>query len=684
MATNNVLQVPMPSAHSSGAPRFDGREVTAFLTSIVQHGANTGITDANELVQYIVQYSSDEVWNLIRYMPEFDPEMTDNAPSMLKDFCEKQLAKSSYTNMSDVETYYRGFAQIAVPLVKKSRITNKERDFYSIAGIPKVIKEWFLTQVPSAKRKRSDPPTIAESIGYLQKRFDNDSLTFEPWAEETQSSLALKATSTLSIFNLDTSRKLPSQVPLAPNTIEDLGKQIQTLNLNLAARTGGNNQQPAFQPTSQGTLNQATDVEQRRCFMCWKAGTHQLGLRNYPDTHTLLAANIIRLDTNTSRYVMAEGGIDLPCIPQGLVGGVADYICAVVRDRAAAGKAQTARSNTLGLSYGASRILDSHNFAVSSLDFMTYDADPVTQTGKDTNVRFDPSKRPEAKGKGRDVPPHMGPEPAPKPAPKAPTAGPSGSSLPTPPTSPINRQDGWGDSRPSNTKPHNDNIVMRDAKKPVAGDKYHITSMIQERADANTMQPVSSANMPLNLLSTVCFAEDDTEIPTAMLLTESGPRYTYADALFDEIKEFLVNYGSAIARVPEGRYFVMSTGTLTIHIGDIVLTAMINTGSELNLASASVPARCSLPVDFEGNRTPRHHPRPAGQPFMQWFAVCIDYERSGGVSLYLWKNGDRKIHPTIVVTITDPQDPCNATAITRNHCATIEEVTDEEEQYKDF
>ncbi|KAJ6456714.1 hypothetical protein C8R45DRAFT_789700, partial [Mycena sanguinolenta] len=52
-----------------------------------------------------------------------------------------------------------------------------------------------------------------------------------------------------------------------------------------------------------------------------------------------------------------------------------------------------------------------------------------------------------------------------------------------------------------------------------------------------------------------------------------------------------------------------------------------------------------------------------GQPFLQWFASRIDYERNGAVSLYLWKDGDRKVRPTVVISITDPSDPRNTTTI---------------------
>ncbi|KAJ7855328.1 hypothetical protein B0H14DRAFT_3647070 [Mycena olivaceomarginata] len=63
-ATPNVLLAPMPSARSSSAPRFEGKEVTTFLTSIVQHGANAGIADKDQLVSFILDYSTEDVRKL--------------------------------------------------------------------------------------------------------------------------------------------------------------------------------------------------------------------------------------------------------------------------------------------------------------------------------------------------------------------------------------------------------------------------------------------------------------------------------------------------------------------------------------------------------------------------------------------------------------------------------------------
>jgi hypothetical protein len=215
------------------------------------------------------------------------------------------------------------------------------------------------------------------------------------------------------------------------------------------------------------------------------------------------------------------------------------------------------------------------------------------------------------------------------------------------------------------------------------------------------------------------FEEDVYEVVTAAH-TEviNNQRQAYVGGS-DGLDEFLTRYSNAVARVPEKRFFAMTTGAMTVTIGGAEFSAMIDCGSELNLAGKSVPMRASLPVDFEGMkwslkgvhggpeqlqgcstdvpmRIGRHefahhlfvshqelgqHDIILGQPFLQWFASRIDYERNGAVSLYLWKEGDRKMRPTVVISITDPSDPRNTTTITtRGHSsARVEEVSDEED-----
>jgi hypothetical protein len=68
------LLIPMPVPRTSTAPYFDERGVRAYLSLILQHGVNTGITDPDLLVSFIVRYSSDRVRAVIQWMPELDKD----------------------------------------------------------------------------------------------------------------------------------------------------------------------------------------------------------------------------------------------------------------------------------------------------------------------------------------------------------------------------------------------------------------------------------------------------------------------------------------------------------------------------------------------------------------------------------------------------------------------------------
>ncbi|KAJ7135550.1 hypothetical protein C8R44DRAFT_609521 [Mycena epipterygia] len=775
----------MPIPRTPNAPYFNGKYLTDFLTVLIQHGTNAGITDLDLLVPYILQYSSDQVKDLIRYLPEFDPDennktfkeaketlqllygQADEPPNfteaMLQEFCRESSAKSPFKDKQAIETYHQEFMKIAGPLKKRSKITKEQRDYYFVSGISSAIKEWFTSQVPEANRKRTTPPSITLSIGILQKRFDSDSLLFEPWKDEADTrerKVKFDTDGKRIESNQRQNTRPPTPVPAATqvpgaaaNSVEDLTRLLETLSLNLAmmnsANQAQNNQgnQGALAVPATATSGLIGTIP-RRCFICSKAGTHPLHPSRCPETKALLDAGLILYDPNRDRFVMPDGN-DLPRAPKGFVGGVADYIRMQNRDQAQ--NQPSARTNSIGLSYGNELVLKGDVFAVSSLGSADYYADPVTRTGKDTE-RHNPIKRSDNKGKTRerDAPPHL--------PPTQPVAGSSRPKEPpiVPPTNPINRSDGWKESRPSGSKPRED-VIMRDAnKKPEKSTpSYHFTSDIQDRADPKVLfQKILDLDISVPLFQLIGsspalqkligdstrvrreyttksaeysfhgsdeFAGEDYDVvESAHTEVIANQRRVFVQSM-DDLPEFLMRYSNAIARIPEKRFFAMTTGSMTVTIGGVEFTAMIDCGSELNLAGKSVPARASLPIDFEGMKwslkgihgNPEqlqgcatdvpmrigrhdfshhlfvshqelgHHDIILGQPFLQWFASRIDYDRNGAVNLYLWKEGDRKARPTVVISITDPSDPRNTTTITtRGHShpiARVEEVTDDED-----
>jgi hypothetical protein len=152
----------MPIPRTPNAPSFDERGVRAFLTLILQHGSCAGITDADELVSFIMRYSSYRVRAVIQYIPELDedtPNRTWSAAEQqmlllygssdeerriseqeLLEFCREQSAKSPYRSKSEAEQYLRSFQYIAAPLLRRQDITIVQRDYYFVSGIPIAIK----------------------------------------------------------------------------------------------------------------------------------------------------------------------------------------------------------------------------------------------------------------------------------------------------------------------------------------------------------------------------------------------------------------------------------------------------------------------------------------------------------------------------------------------------------------
>ncbi|KIK50401.1 hypothetical protein GYMLUDRAFT_253008 [Collybiopsis luxurians FD-317 M1] len=204
----------------------------------------------------------------------------------------------------------------------------------------------------------------------------------------------------------------------------------------------------------------------------------------------------------------------------------------------------------------------------------------------------------------------------------------------------------------------------------------------------------------------------------------SEERHVYVEQGNADINNFVFRCSSAAAQIPTNRFFAMTVGDVRLTINGTELLAMIDTGSELNVTGHHVPETAQLPMDFDGMRwslkgingdfeqlqgcaidapmrigghdfshhifisrqSIGRHNIILGQPFLQEFLACIDYERGAHCKLYLWEAGDCRNRPTLMISITDPSDPRNATAIrlgkdAKTSNAFIEEVLDEDFQY---
>jgi hypothetical protein len=797
-ATFTTLRIPMPIPRTANAPYFNGTYVTDFLSLVTQHATNAGITDFDNVVSYIYQYSSDEVKDIIRYMPEFDPDVTnktwnnaktalvalfgstDEPPKVnedhLKKYCRESSERPAFASKQEVDKYNQGFQKLAAPLLKQGVITEKQRDYYFITGIPSAIREWFILQVPEPQRTRANPPEVAESVKYLYRRHDTNSLLYDIWRQDPSQrrmqgdESTSRATNNFPPMPFETSTSPYNQPstsfgPISSSYLEDLSRKLAEMTLNkITAQI--NNLNPRIDapsvagPSTSQPSPQPFLPRPRRCFICGKSGDelrHALHPSRCDETPGLLQDQLIIYSTDRNRYTLPNGE-DLP-----LIGGYPGGVAAFLRSQANTKRSiqrdlpphmdnstpnQVVRANTIELLYGGQDVLQGDVFAVSSLPSSVYVSNPALRSGKDTTVRFDPTQRPEPKGKVKEDITNRQPKP-PISTVFPPVPGPSKDKkveVPTPPN-PINRPDGWRQSLPSRTQMKD--VEMGDqTRRTTTGPTYHFTSDVQERADPSKMlEAIMQTTVTVPIYQAIGLSPSLQKLfgeATRTRRTYTSKTATYLEEEpetddtsagdsevhvasnlyaqnFERLPEFLLRYSNAITSTPTRKFFAMTTGTISVTMGGAELVAMIDNGSELNLAGNDVPDRTGAAVDFEGmkwslkgihggpeqlqgvitdaslkiaghdfphhffvsNQSLGRHDLILGQPFLQWYATRFDYDRSGVVKMYLWKEGNRtdRNKPTLCMTITDPQDPRNTTAIDRtahhSHLARIEEVDED-------
>ncbi len=208
---------PMPVQGSAQAPHFKGEKLSAFLKQVQAHGRQAGITDDDELVDYLYDYSSSYVQSVIKWTPEFDVDEKNRtwakAKALLKlqfrakndppdatrrdleQFCKKSYTDGTFSSTKDIDKYNREFTKLAAPLVKMKLITPEARNFYFVSGIPANLKEWFEQKTPEANRTTLTAPEVADSIETLYKKFDKKSIQYLPWEDSTSPKTTATSTS---------------------------------------------------------------------------------------------------------------------------------------------------------------------------------------------------------------------------------------------------------------------------------------------------------------------------------------------------------------------------------------------------------------------------------------------------------------------------------------------------------
>lgn len=435
---------------------------------------------------------------------------------------------------------------------------------------------------------------------------------------------------------------------------------------------------------------------------------------------------------------------------------------------------------TVGLMYDDTEILTGNTFALEMVS-SDYVSNPTTRSGRDTTNRFDPINRPD-RGKAPERAPENAPAPIRQPplqpqpvqqppqvqpppqqqvrfAPE-PTPIPNKVNVPQPPN-PINNQQGWKNSRPGNPRGGAQDVEMKDGdskKQANTGPQYHFSSKIQDHANPDNMfthiggmkvevplfqllglSPQLSRMMSestrtrreygpskdgINKSAEYSqFAADSTwdrEVTevTGLRGPDSDESHAYVEEGDPTLKEFVFWCNNAAVEIPQTRLFAMTVGDIRLTLNGVEFLAMLDSGSELNVAGSHLPEAASLPMDFDGMRwklkgingdyerlrgciieapirigghdfshhifvsqqSIGRHDIILGQPFLQWFSLRMDYDRGSHAKLYLWADGDKSRRPTLMISITDPNSSRNASAIKglSNVTSYIEEVESED------
>lgn len=171
--------------------------------------------------------------------------------------------------------------------------------------------------------------------------------------------------------------------------------------------------------------------------------------------------------------------------------------------------------------------------------------------------------------------------------------------------------------------------------------------------------------------------------------------------------------------------FVMVTGKFKETFGGIRTVFMVDTGSKLNLCPGYLYKKTQLSLDLDGTRWSLKgiHGDPVrlkgcardvsikigghvfdhhffinravrgsegtgdvilGQPWLQWYTACIQYDRSGDMTMRVWQDGYQGDRVTLLVPLTAPNEVRNRESLEvmghmkcRRH-PTVEDVEEDE------
>ncbi len=205
-----LLLFPLPGA--PGAPFFDGKYVSYFLSDFQAIGRAAGVQD-QALPALIPRYCKPSVRDVIAHDPAFSGISWGLACERLKlyysssDTCHKVSLRqlSSFTlksrrqgsvrNLRSLDRYFRGFTLRLGDMVNTGFVPQSQASLIFYSGLPRKLQRAIklaLARTVDGALTATNPPTIENIIRVVREHFDEDdkSISHSDSTEETSNLLS--------------------------------------------------------------------------------------------------------------------------------------------------------------------------------------------------------------------------------------------------------------------------------------------------------------------------------------------------------------------------------------------------------------------------------------------------------------------------------------------------------------
>ncbi|OSC96480.1 hypothetical protein PYCCODRAFT_1331315, partial [Trametes coccinea BRFM310] len=588
-----------------------------------------------------------------------------------------------------------------------------------------------------------EPPTIEETLRAARDYYsgddinrgddDDDTTDSDTSGSETDSSSGLSDTDSSSDDDLSEGRKgkkkqkkkkkvakidgISKRLDKVDDLLNRIITQDRTAAIPMAIQPTPMLPQPSVQPQYSAMAGASSSgPDRRRCFVCGKMEgvnlDHGIGVRNCPETEALIREKILMFSPTEGRLVRCDG-LQLPRM-QTLPIGLAAYLRNEQQQRG--GWPTTPRDPP------------PHTTSATCMSLgLFYDNRPVVQYDKLTTHSVSDAHKfsfpavTRSKGKqtlGKATIEEVLDEPVttvPTPMQQA-LQNPPKITI-TPPTPHIsNTEEGWRKAQKERQRTRVEEVEDEETqgqtpsprlKTGVKSTHIRFTSDLQDSVSMDALQDhLLDTKVTLTLREVLAMSPQlqkrlqnlvrtrrefdgkarvgESSYPssladcTAILPTDAPGAASVTFSPSEDLEELVIRYADAVV-LGSSRLYAMASGLVDVVFGDQRATFLVDSGSELNLVSATLWEKTRLVIDKDGARwslkglggedvplvgccreaplqlggrnfdhhffvsrsEKAHYDGILGQPWLEWYSANIQYSRGGPVTLQAYPTGDK-------------------------------------------